>query len=631
MTDWTRLRVVDLREELKRRGLSYNGLKGELVARLTEAENEPVQDESEIEDAPAQDESVATEPIPAEPDVEAPEIAVEEPVEDNVSQEESKEKEKAPSAPDESEENGAGRDSLPEETKNSVSDDADPTPVTGQEAEPQPTEQTPADEPMQDTVEEANTTEDLSPAQPIEGSIPAPDSQESLKRKRRSLTPPPSEEAIARKRARPDESATNGQTAPQVIFPEDQEIPQTESLPEDMKVDEQTPEKPRVQPRVQPQEQTTHETRDSENSPPTKPRDYQQEMEYERDVAPAVHPATSALYIKNFMRPLRPHEVQAHLADLATPRGDVTDDDVIVDFFLDQIRTHAFATFKSTSAASRVRTALHDTVWPNESNRKPLWVDFVPPEKVRGWIETEESSGRRGPRWEVVYEDGPNGEIEARFESGNASFSRQGNRPPPGPAANSADSIPLGPRGYRDVGGPPTGPRAVRPGSGPGPRPPPSAPGGDTKQTSAQPAVYYQPVSEDLARRRIENMRSFYTSDRNRDVGREINRYSFESGDNFVDRGKEIFEGIRPPHRDGGNFDRDRRGFGGGGGRRGRGGRGGRGSGFRPRSDRYLPGQGSGRDDRRSRFNDNDVGRDSPRNDDDRESFRSRDTRDRRY
>ena len=46
-------------------------------------------------------------------------------------------------------------------------------------------------------------------------------------------------------------------------------------------------------------------------------------------------------------------------------------------------------------------------------------------------------------------------------------------------------------------------------------------------------------------------MRSYYTKDRHRDLGREdeINRYTFQNEDSFVDRGKEFFIGIRPRRR----------------------------------------------------------------------------------
>lgn len=335
-----------------------------------------------------------------------------------------------------------------------------------------------------------------------------------------------------------------------------------------------------------------------------------EEMDVERDVDPSIHPATSALYIKNFMRPLRAPDVQAHLAHLVNPSGGDTAHDDLEDFFLDQIRTHAFAVFKSVSAASRVRNALHNRVWPDEANRKPLWVDFVPAEKVRGWIETEESQGgsrsSTAKRWTVTYDDGgDSGDVVAHLELDDATSraptgpSARGPAPPPptrpapkGPAFDSTNMIPLGPRAQRGHEGPPPRPN-MPPGRGP-----PSQPGGTFGTTTARPYVTFRLVSEDLARQRIDDMQSYYTKDYRRDFGKEINRYTFEDGVHFVDRGAEVFEGIRPPHRE---RERQMERRGGRGGRgRGRGGPrfGGRGPPpFQSRSDRYLPGL-TDRDDR---------------------------------
>jgi len=562
MTDWAKLKVVDLKAELKNRDLPQHGLKADLVARLEEADQETGEkgSQEEVEDAPEDapatnesggDEPSADEPAIAKPEPQdatnEPEVVDEKPDEDMAEIEENEKETDETATPIADEEPSKGveggdqdKDKEQEVTKNGTSKEA-PQEVdmavdvqhTGNEVDPQSREPTVEEKSRAGTVA---TTVDSTPSHSLE---PTP-AAEQQKRKRRSLTPPPTEESIARKRARTEEipdqddnlgsrqedllPETANESAPMNIDSE----PQTENLKHETSQD-----------LVAPEFKAVAAEQSKGNS------DKQQDMDYERDVAPALHPATSALYIKNFMRPLRPQDVKSYLIELATHPRDSFDDGIVVEFFLDQIRTHGFAIFKTTAAASRVRTALHDTVWPNESNRN----------------------------------DGPDGVIEAHLEEATSGTGPQpGARPHTGPAT-ATDSIPVGPRALRDPAIP-TGPRPVRPGTGPGPRPPPLNPGGASKRTNAHPAIYYQPVSEDLARRRIDNMRSYYTSKRDRDFGREINRYSFENGTSFVDRGKEVFEGIRPPHRERGGMGRERRG-----GRRRRGGGGG---GGRPRSDRYL-------------------------------------------
>ena len=183
----------------------------------------------------------------------------------------------------------------------------------------------------------------------------------------------------------------------------------------------------------------------------------------DRNISPALHPATPALYIRDFMRPLHPSSLKEHLIALAAPSSSTPSPETITEFFLDPIRTHCLVGFSSTSAASRVRSSLHDRVWPNERTRRPLWVDFVPEEKLQKWIEVEsEATGSRGhaaKRWEVVYED-EDGSIKAYLQEA-------GSGPRPTPSHPAKPDIGLG------VSGAPSGPRG-RAAPDHRPAPPPS-------------------------------------------------------------------------------------------------------------------------------------------------------------
>ncbi|MCJ1225169.1 hypothetical protein MMC12_001818 [Toensbergia leucococca] len=256
----------------------------------------------------------------------------------------------------------------------------------------------------------------------------------------------------------------------------------------------------------------------------------------DRVVRPALHPATSALYVRDFMRPLHSGNLKDHLINLATPPDSASDTEIVTEFFLDPIRTHCLVQFSSTSAASRVRSGLHDRVWPDERTRKPLWVDFVPEEKLRKWIEVEtEASGGRGQsakRWEVVYEDEADGMKAYLQEAG----SNQGPRP--------GVSTTIRPEGGQGVQGAPSGPRAKEPetrtaqpntssktDSGKGFK----ALDDLFKSTSAKPKLYYLPVGPKIVDKRLDKL----AAGRGGGRGEEMRRFTFEE-DVLVDRGPEF-------------------------------------------------------------------------------------------
>ncbi len=307
-------------------------------------------------------------------------------------------------------------------------------------------------------------------------------------------------------------------------------------------------------------------TRDK--SPPRHSLPTHQYDDEDRTVSPALHPATAALYIWGFSRPLQPQNLRNHLISLATPPSSSPNPDVLHDFYLDSIRTHCLASFGSISAASRVRTALHDRVWPDERTRKPLWVDFVPEEKIREWIDTEANSagGGRGSvatKWEVGYEQAEEGVKAVLREAGSGGRFDVG-----AGAGRGVQGAPSGPRGDREDPnvrrGQPTPDAFVDP------APKPANVGFGAldslfKSTAAKPKLYYLPVADELVEKRRTRFAALRGGDDNRRGGGgrggdEMRRYTFEDGDSFVNRGPEFGAGYR-----GG------RGGGGGGGGRGRG------------------------------------------------------------
>ncbi|KAK6064891.1 hypothetical protein SCUP515_11527 [Seiridium cupressi] len=559
-TDYNKLKVTELKVELKRLGLPQNGLKADLVARL----------EAVATDPPTSDTAAAS---AAEDDDDQVQEALE-----------------------------SGGTAPPE---------MDPTPAAETDAETaiRPEETSLQDAPMTD-VPALNDTGALpedsapEPAQPIAAtdfavsnsqppSSIAPESsssatpvrpieivQDSQKRKRRSLSPAPRAEDIAAKRARlsseqpeaevglsetenkeeaiqmfgtardaPTDAAMGG--AQSEISAEQQTradsvastVGITQSLRQKSPDDADQP----MMDDTKQQSQLDNDTVMGESL-----ADTLTEEELQGGVEPSTHPATSALYIKNFMRPLRPQAVKDHLLDLATPAGVEIDDQTIPDFYLDNIRTHSFVLFNSVTAAKRVRNALHNQVWPDETNRKPLWIDYIPSERYHDWVAMEQSAGGgRGSasRYEVVYEHDRNGNVIAALEESGAA-------PPaakPAPMLERKQSVPTGPsRGLTGIEGAPTGPRGLQGGG--------RAPVHhsrldrvvDHKSSIARPTVAYQPVPEELARRRQDaiKMAKSRDYDQRSDKNKEYRRYFFEHGDHLVDRGPEIFLGIRPPHRE---------------------------------------------------------------------------------
>ncbi|KAG6276826.1 hypothetical protein E4U47_007858 [Claviceps purpurea] len=610
MTEWAKLKVVNLKAELKKRGLPQAGLKSELVARIEEF------------DAAQQAESSHHEPEPAAQD-DAPQAVNdkdnathhEEPASNGMTESAAHEQEPVGGS---SGSNAAEEILQPEDTSAPI--EPEQAPEAEKEPEQQPPEQEAVQESEQQQPEQAaeHEPEQQRPEQEVEQE---PEQQQPMQEveqepeqpQQQKTEPEPISASIADKAPSPDRvpavpvtETAQDQDEDQDVIMEDAgnatEEPQTASFHpgspsraapvpvEPSQLESQKRKRRSTSPVPQDEDIARKRARAASPSPVGQHNTshYLPDVDYDRHVEPSIHPATSALYINNLMRPLRPADLRAHIVALAAAPGSPPDDDIVIKFHLDFIRTHALICLSSVSAASRVRQLLHGRVWPNESNRKALHIDFIPPDKMDSWIAMEESGGRRAAtRWEVTYTPSADGStIHADLVTASISYSSSSNRPlapppssrlPPSASAilprDSVNSAPLGPRGYSDrldaYNNPPTGPRGSGPRRQTATNSPSYLPPGEEQYTHTQPAIAFSLVSEDLAEKRLANMRSYYVRDK-RPLGREINRYSFEDGFSFVDRGREIFEGIRPPHRE----------------------RGGGGGGYRSRSDRYIPGGG---------------------------------------
>ena len=572
MTDWNKLKVIDLKAELKKRGLAQTGLKPALVARLAASENE---DGSESEttiqdDANKLDTNSATSPDTVSPTVPTSEVSADLPS-------------ATPLQPTtETTEPFAAPRSIPQ----------DP-PIVDTQTETLPTQST-------NTVESSQAPEQNDKH---ESALPSVEPQEAIddrqKRKRRSQSPPPSTADSARKRFRTNE---DGEQMDGVVTSQEDadwvekynavdagevnsaarevalygvELGHTivDDSKEEVKIDDVQMSgvgEPSPDEKMEVDDRPKREAASVEDESPSRTRDSRfkslfsgevqgtsmaiskshdsayEEGEPDRVIDPAIHPATSALYIRDLMRPLNQVQLKSHLATLAAPPGQEPDLDVLVSFYLDTIRTHAFISFTNTSAASRVRSALHDRIWPDEKTRKPLWVDFVPVEKLDEWIEQEQGQpGGRGvaKKWEVYYDVDEDRHVTAILQESNNLRPAQPIRRPSVPvppvqapqAPRRIENAPSAPRSFNIRGqGLPTNTARL-----------------DElfKSTTAKPMLYYQPVSKAVANKRLDNIDAAISKDAavgNRMAG-PINRYTFEDGDKLVDRGPEIFPGIRPP------------------------------------------------------------------------------------
>ncbi|KAE8393025.1 hypothetical protein BDV23DRAFT_149944 [Aspergillus alliaceus] len=597
MTDYLSWKVTELKAELKRRGIAQTGLrvKQQFIDKLVEEDaraeenstlnEEPTVTQDAVEESQPVEEKQPTSPI-ADAEVESHDQKTEKPVQEQQQNEE------APST--DIGEAQAGQQTLDvtqigdttAEEKQQQTPASEPAEQTEARPEPgtsaHPVELAPGDmEAQQPTPARAEGTdhpehtEKEAPAAPPPSelntglSTPLPPEElfeDSRKRKRRSQSPVPTAEAIANKKAKLPEEA------PKVLLPEDTgamdidehakhdeatSVPQ-EAFKEHVD-DNQSDEKADMPRDDSPQPDSSDTSRPKKSAAPkqdvrfkglftggeseqTRPASPPADTVAEDvNVEPALHVATTALYVDGLMRPLQPAALKNHLINIASPPGASPDPDVVVNFYLDSIKTHCFVSFTNITAASRARAALHNTVWPNERNRKTLFVDFIPEHKLQEWVDMEENSRPRGGppvRWEVKYDRTDDG-VEAVLEE--IDLKNAGTRQPRGSAASDfSRPPPLGPRADME--------KQDRRPSGASWREPSPRPGQGFKpldelfkSTTAKPKLYYLPAPRDVADRRLDRFDDLLRKGSYpRPGGDETRRITFEDGDLFVDNGPEF-------------------------------------------------------------------------------------------
>ncbi|KIW16735.1 hypothetical protein PV08_03924 [Exophiala spinifera] len=620
MTDWNKLKVVDLKEECKSRGIPLTGLKlkQHYVDKLEEYEAghdipkeevEPGGEEEPVEAAPEGDSHEPSNIANTDEQVKDDATTTRTPPQPHGDKD-------AVGIPDANGDTDASHgkpgtegieDASPETAKTETREQENETPVEGQIEDSEPAEpqkedgggeneeemaNAPATSQSETVKDELSTLEPQQPQGEVEAteqerpsaaaekvaiaedssnrlplvqshsdrSTPLPPGdfvEDQTRRRKRSATPVPTAQELARKKAR---LSSEG---------EDEKAGEVAALQE-MKAATEAAKDIRNESADAITKTINHQAASAAERMPS------QSPSEEHEVPPAIHPATSSIYIRNLKRPLHIPSLRNHILTLAKSRDPSDDIDPIKVFYLDSIRTHAFVSFSSVSSASRVRTAMHGTRFPDENMREPLFVDYIPDDKVQDWIERETGGGfgggrAGGRRYEVVYEEGQNG-VEAIFQEVDTTKPQQ-QRPPLEPRLSSRMSIdrPAGGEVHPDRAGlvPRSGPRDdYRDRDRPrGPQQPPTGPKRqDTSgrgfkaldelfdSTTAKPKLYFKPVPEAVARERQDMFRDLRLS--HGEMGRSgdegMKRYSFErfkDREEWADKGPEFGFGKRGQDR----------------------------------------------------------------------------------
>ncbi|KAK9456037.1 hypothetical protein V1511DRAFT_251959 [Dipodascopsis uninucleata] len=108
--------------------------------------------------------------------------------------------------------------------------------------------------------------------------------------------------------------------------------------------------------------------------------------------------AYTAIYAKNFSRPLNINALRKWIEGFANETAER--------YWMDSIRTHCFAVFSSPEGAIRACNGISGKTFPvEEKGRRSLSAERVPAASVSKWIEIEESDSGRNKRWHVIFKD----------------------------------------------------------------------------------------------------------------------------------------------------------------------------------------------------------------------------------
>lgn len=231
----------------------------------------------------------------------------------------------------------------------------------------------------------------------------------------------------------------------------------------------------------------TKRTRDDEMSVPAKRQKKIYDTPLPSSLSHLLHPPTSTLYITNLRRPMLLSTLHDYVSPsssslLPPPRHPFASEDA-PGLWLSGVKDHAYAAYPTIDAALEVAGRIEGVMWPEDTGAK-LHVEFVPDEKVAELVEKEEaawSNGRQklslqvqreGDEWSFTFKG--EGAIGPRAGEGRGIQTRPvSGRAAPGSGVDAGAGIPI-PGGFGRRAPPSgsslSGANAVRP--------PPGAPTG---------------------------------------------------------------------------------------------------------------------------------------------------------